>query len=60
MWGEFLVFGPALTVAGAGCAAGSLAMARRAEKRELSSPNGDSADAELTEGENQQLLGRGD
>ena len=34
-WGEFLVFGPPLAVASAVCAAGSLAMARRAERREL-------------------------
>ena len=34
-WGEFLVFGPPLAIASAVCAAGSLAMARRAERREL-------------------------
>jgi len=34
-WGEFLVFGPPLTMASAVCAAGSLAMARRAERQEL-------------------------
>jgi hypothetical protein len=34
-WGELLLFGPPLTVAGAACAAGSLAVARRAERREL-------------------------
>jgi hypothetical protein len=34
-WGEFLVFGPPLTMASAVCAAGSLAMARRAEMQEL-------------------------
>jgi hypothetical protein len=32
LWGEFLVFGPALAMAGAVCAAGSLALARRAER----------------------------
>jgi hypothetical protein len=34
-WGEFLVFGPALATAGAICAAGSLALAKRSERREL-------------------------
>lgn len=40
-WGEFLLFGPPLTMASAVCAAGSLAMARRAERRELRSRSGD-------------------
>jgi hypothetical protein len=40
-WGEFLLFGPPLTMASAVCAAGSLAMARRAERRELRSGSGD-------------------
>ena len=48
-WGELLVFGPPLTVASAVCAAGSLALARRAERRELPGPSGDLAEAELTE-----------
>jgi len=34
-WGEFLLFGPPLALASAACAAGSLAMARRAERRAL-------------------------
>ena len=33
LWGEFLVFGPALGIASAVCAAGSLAVARRADSR---------------------------
>jgi len=45
-WGEFLVFGPSLATASAVCAAGSLAMARRAERRELPGPSGDPAEAE--------------
>ena len=46
---EFLVFAPALTIASAVCAAGSLAMARRAERRELPGPDRGPAEAELTE-----------
>jgi hypothetical protein len=60
LWGEFLVFGPVLATACAVCAAGSLALARRAERRELPGPNGDRAEAELTQGEKRELLGRGD
>ena len=59
LW-EFLLFGPALAMASAVCAAGSLAVARRAEKRELPGPTGDPAEAELTEDEKRELLGRGD
>ena len=44
--GEFLVFGPALATAGAICAAGSLALARRAERGALPRPSGDRAEAE--------------
>lgn len=58
--GEFLVFGPVLAMASAVCAAGSLALARRAERRELPGPSGDPAEAELTEDEERELLGRGD
>jgi hypothetical protein len=57
LWGEFLVFGPPLAIAGAVCAAGSLALARRAERRELPGPSGDPAEAELTEDEKRELLG---
>jgi hypothetical protein len=60
LWGEFLVFGPALAVASSVCAAGSLAVARRAERRELPGPSGDPAEAELTEDDKRELLGRGD
>jgi hypothetical protein len=58
-WGELLVFGPALASAAAVCAAGSLAAARRAERRELSGSSGAPAEAELTEEEKRELLGRG-
>jgi hypothetical protein len=60
MWGEFLVFGPALTVASAACAAGSLAVGRRAERRALSDRRGDPVEAELPGYEKRELLGRGD
>jgi hypothetical protein len=60
LWGEFLVFGPGLAMTSAVCAAGSLALARRAESRELPGPSGDPAQAELTEDEKRELLGRGD
>jgi hypothetical protein len=60
LWGEFLVFGPPLAMASAVCAAGSLALARRAERRELPGPSGDPAEAELTEDEKRERLGRGD
>jgi hypothetical protein len=60
LWSEFLLFGPALAVGGAVCAAGSLALARRAEGRELPGPGGVQAGAELTEDEERQRLGRGD
>ena len=35
LWGEVLFWGPVLPIAGAVCAAGSLALARRAERRQL-------------------------
>ena len=58
-WGEFLVFGPPLAIASAVCAAGSLAVARRGERREPGD-SGHPADAELTEAEQREVLGRGD
>ncbi|HEX3233750.1 MAG TPA: hypothetical protein VHR41_06110 [Gemmatimonadales bacterium] len=58
LWGEFLVFGPALATASAVCAAGSLAVARRAERRELPGPSADPAEDELTGDEMRELLGR--
>jgi hypothetical protein len=52
LWGEFLVFGPPLAIASAVCAAGSLAIARRADRRHLPGDPGHRGEAEL--------LGRGD
>ena len=60
VWGEFLVFGPPLAMASAVCAAGSLALARRAQRQDLPGPGGDPAEAELTEDEKGELLGHGD
>jgi hypothetical protein len=60
LWREFLVFGPGLAMASAVCAAGSLALARRAERRELPGSSGHPAEAELAEDEERELLGRGD
>ena len=59
-WAEFLLFGPPLAIASAVCAAGSLAVARRAERRALPGDSGHPAEAELTEDEKRELPGRGD
>ena len=60
VWREFLVFAPALAISSAVCAAGSLAVARWAERRELSGTGADPAEAELGDDETRELLGRGD
>jgi hypothetical protein len=56
--GEFLLFGPPLAIAGALCAGGSLALARRAERRELAGPGGNPADTGLTVDKERELLER--
>ena len=48
--GEFLVLGPVFALSGAGSAAGSLALARMAEDRELLDASADVGEAGLTEG----------
>ena len=55
---EALGVGVVLTLLGAGSAAGSLALARSADDRELLEADADIADVGLTERETQQLLGR--
>ncbi len=57
--GEFLVLGPVFALAGAGCAAGSLALARMAVDRELLDAGADVGEAGLTDDEARDLLGRG-
>jgi hypothetical protein len=56
-----LVFlGPIFAAAGAGCAAGALALARRAEDKEFLKASGDVAGVGFGEGEQRDLLGGGD
>ena len=57
--GEFLVLGPVFALSGAGCTAGSLALARMAENRELLDDNADVGEAGVTEDEERELLGGG-
>ena len=59
LWREFMTFGPALAISSAACAAGSLALARRAGGRELPGAGGFVAEEGLTEAEKQELLGPG-
>ena len=54
---DLLGLGPVFALASAGCAAGSLALARRAEERELLDASVDVAEVGPTEGEVQELLG---
>ena len=56
--GTFLVLGPVFALSSAGCAAGSLAIARMAEDRELAA-GADVNEAGLTEDEVRELLGDG-
>jgi hypothetical protein len=58
-WGDVLALAPTLAVASAVCASGSLALARRAARRELPDMREDTAAAELTDAEKRELLGGG-
>ena len=58
-WGEVLAIAPTFAVVCAVCASGSLAMARRAVRRELPDSRGDTVEAELTDHEKRKLLGGG-
>jgi hypothetical protein len=55
-WGDVLALAPTLAIASAVSAAGSLAMARRAVRRELPDSRGNTAGAELTDHEKRKLL----
>jgi hypothetical protein len=57
-WGDVLALAPTLAVASAVSAAGSLAMARRAVRRELPDSRGNRAEVELTD-EKRKPLGGG-
>jgi len=58
-WGDVLALAPTLAVASAVCASGSLALARRAARRELPDGRVDTGEAELTDREKRELLGGG-
>ena len=55
-WGDVIAIAPTFALASAVCASGSLALARRAERRELPNIGGDDAEAELTDQEERKLL----
>jgi hypothetical protein len=58
-WGDVLALAPTLAVASAVCASGSLAVARRAVRRELPDSRGNTAEDELTDHEKRKLFGGG-
>ncbi len=59
-WGDVLAVAPTFALASAVCASGSLAMARRALRRDLPDSRGETAEAALTDHEKRKLLGNGD
>src|ERR671930_1042402 len=58
-WGEVLAIPTTFALACAVCASGSLAVARRAARRELPDSRVDTTEAELTDHEKRNLLGGG-
>jgi len=56
---NLLVLGPVFAAAGAGCAAGTLTLARKAEDSVLLQASEDASEVGLTEAESRDLLGRG-
>ena len=59
-WGDVLAIVPTFALASAVCASGSLALARRAGRRELADIHGDTGDAEITDQEQRKPLRGGD
>ena len=59
-WGDVLAIAPTFALASAVCASGSLAVARRALRQELSDIRADTAEVELTDHEKRSLRGGGD
>lgn len=57
---EFVLFGPPLAIAGAACAAGSLALAQRADRGALRGADGEPVELERNTGQEHNALERGD
>jgi hypothetical protein len=58
-WGDLLAIAPTFAAASAVCATGSLAMAKRAVRRDLPGGPPNTAEAELTDHEKRKVLGGG-
>lgn len=54
-WGDVLAIAPTFALASAACASGSLAVARRAARREFHDVGADEAEAELSHGQRRKL-----
>jgi len=54
-WADAFMIAPTFAIAGAICASGSLALARRAERRELREGRGDTAEVQLTDHQQRKL-----